>query len=160
MSKLDLKNDPKFLARVQQLNAKQFMRVLKEPVELTVHGGLTAYVTAIGLNGSYCVVIPGRDVDGVHAMGEIMFCVYQTEKHSTAAESEHISKFMSMWLITSTESDFDIVKHRDFDIIKNAIKTIENLRGPSYFDTGKEDVFVNIQGVITSIKNPCSKHKR
>lgn len=160
MSKLDLKNDPKFLQRVQELNNKLFMRVLKDPAELTVPLGMTAYVTAIGLNGSYCVVIPGRDLNGVHLIPEIMFCVYQTSKHSTAAESDYVSKFMSMWLITSTDSDFEIVKHRDFDLVKNAIKTIQKLRGDSYFDTGKEDIFVNIQGVISTIKSPYIQHKR
>lgn len=159
-AKLDLKNDPKFLERVNQLNNKLFMRILKEPVEIVLGNDIKVYIAAIGLNGSYLAVIPGRSEDGTHTMGEIMLCAYQTDKNSSAYESTQVAKFMSMWLITCTESDFELVKHRDFDIVKSAIDTIRKVRGDDYFDTGSEEMYINIHGIIQTIKNPYRTFKR
>lgn len=161
-AKLDLKNDPKFLERVKQLNDKLFMRMLKDPVEILLGGSTptNGYVAAIGLNGSYLVVIPGRQEDGTHIMGDILFCAYQTDKNSTAYESTQIAKYMSMWLITSTDSDFELVKHRDFNIMKSSIETIRKVRGDDYFDTGSDEIYVNIHGIVQSIANPYRTFKR
>lgn len=159
-AKLDLKNDPKFLERVNQLNNKLFMRMLKEPVEIVLSDAVTVYVPAIGLNGSYLAVIPGRREDGTHMMGDILFCAYQTDKNSSAFESTQIAKFMSMWLITSTEADFELVKHRDFNLVKSAIDTMRKVRGDDYFDTGSEEIYINIHGIIQTIKNPYRTFKR
>jgi hypothetical protein len=138
---------------VQKIESKANVKVIKEPVEIQLSNNLDAFVVAIGINGSYLAVIPGRAKDGTHLMGPL-FAVWWTEKQSTAFEQTEISKYMTMWIISSDESDFKDIPHRDFDHVKLAIDTIIAIRGIDYFENGKPLIELSDQGIARQVRNP------
>ena len=158
--KHDLKMDPKYLERVQKLQEKTHTRVLKQPVLIDTPDGIRLYVVAIGLNGSYTVIIPGIDEKGSSVLGGAgLFFVYHTGKNTSAFDKSDVQKWMTMWIITSVDDDFELVPHRDADMTKMAITALVKLRGIEYFDTGSTTMNIVVQGITQSIPNPYNTLK-
>lgn len=153
----DIKNDPRFLARIKKIESKANIKVIKNPVEIKISTKHTAYIAAIGINGSYLAIFPGVTKDGVHVMPPYMFSMWWTEKRSTVFDQTDIAKFMSMWVITSDDSDFEDVPHRNFDHLATAFKTLINCCGKDYFDIGRSEIEVLDQGIARKINNPYYK---
>lgn len=148
MSKpVDIRKDPSFLSRVKKTEEQSFVRVLKEPVEITLGNHQKLMIAAIGTNGSYFYV------DCRRLSGYTLIFGWSL-KHSSAFETSEIAKCMAMWLITSEEDDYKKVLHRQFDPVAVAIDVIAKVEGVDRFPIDTPMVYINDQGITREVKNP------
>jgi hypothetical protein len=134
VSKFDLKNSPKFKARVAKLEGNQYTKLLTDPVAITINER-TYYVAAIGINDSYLLVEP-FDPPFQWEGNLHVFSTFWTKSDGFQQSTElheNVQNVMLNWImLESTDTSFRKVKHNEVRITDIAKQAMAIKKGIDY----------------------------
>jgi len=149
----DLKNDPKFKAKVKKLEGNKYLQILKEPLHIKqLDDECKVYVVAIGIHDAYLLLLLS-DENEIHvSWSKRDNFTIPTEQHSA------VTPVILNWLMMyANESDIIKVPHGSKMPSQMAFDAMVKIKGLKYVQDLGEMVTIQVQGYIVTQLNPYRK---